>query len=86
MNTTFKRMLSLLLLGAMLLFAVSCGGETVSLCKGETVIIPACAGEYTLNGNMTAFRYWSADVDAEYLAPLNKKGFSADAVNALCGR
>ena len=66
--------------------SVTCGGVSVSVGKGETVIIPACAGEYTLSGNMTAFRYWSADVESEYIAPLTEKGFCEETVNALCGR
>ncbi len=64
---------------------VSCGGETVKLSKGETVLIPACAGEYTLSGNMTAFRYWTADIEADYIAPLKAKGFDIEKIKVLCG-
>ncbi|MBE6938341.1 MAG: mannose-6-phosphate isomerase [Ruminococcaceae bacterium] len=64
---------------------VVCGGEEVVVSKGETVIIPACAGEYTLAGNMTAFRYWTADRERDYVAPLAALGFSSEAIAALCG-
>ena len=64
---------------------VSCGGESVSLKKGETVLIPAAGGEYRLSGGMTVFRYWLADTQSEYIEPLEKLGFDRKSVFALCG-
>lgn len=64
---------------------VSCGGESVSLKKGETALIPAEAGKYCLSGSMTAFRYWLADAQSEYIEPLEKLGFDSKTVSALCG-
>lgn len=64
---------------------VACGGEEVALSKGDTVIIPACAGEYVLSGSMTAFRYWTADPEKDYIRPLTAAGFDRAEICGLCG-
>ena len=64
---------------------VSAGGTETALAAGETVLIPAAAGGYGVTGELTLFRYWTADVRRDYLDPLTRAGYAEADVLALCG-
>jgi mannose-6-phosphate isomerase len=62
---------------------VSCGGCDVYAQKGETVIIPACAGEYGVRGDFEVYRFWVPDFEEDYLAPLKEAGYDEKRIGAL---
>ncbi|MGE5580974.1 MAG: type I phosphomannose isomerase catalytic subunit [Bacillota bacterium] len=49
---------------------------TVALKRGESVLIPAALGEYSLEGNFSALRGYIPDLEENIFGPLRKAGFA----------
>lgn len=62
---------------------VSCCGCDVYAQKGETIIIPACAGSYGVRGDFELYRFWVPDFVEDYLAPLKKAGYDEKRIEGL---
>lgn len=52
------------------------GEESISLQKGETVLIPSCIGEYGIEGNLALLKTYVPDLDTDIYKRLMKMGYT----------
>lgn len=61
-----------------------CCGNGYTICgKGATVLIPACADAYRLEGSGMFYEFFVPDYERDYLRPLVKAGYSASHAGKL---
>jgi len=63
-----------------------CGGKTVdcsgktTVKKGETVLVPASLGSYSIRGNFKALKMYVPDLQRDVIMPLTRTGHSIDEI------
>ena len=55
-------------------------GGRLPVRAGESVLIPAAMGKYTLEGNLTALKTFKPDLEKDVIHPLKEAGFEEDLV------
>jgi mannose-6-phosphate isomerase len=58
------------------------GKESLPLTRGESVLIPANTGQYTIKGCLTALRSYVGDVQKDIIQPLLDAGWSREEIDA----
>lgn len=59
------------------------GTDTVR--AGESVLIPACLGKYSLSGSLKALKSYVPDIATDVLEPLKKAGYSLEEIKRAVG-
>ena len=61
------------------------GGDEVAVSIGDSVLMPACAGDYRVEpeGRCVILRIFVPDVEEEIVRALESKGVSKDAIGAI---
>jgi mannose-6-phosphate isomerase len=53
--------------------------------SGDSVLIPACLGEYHIHGDCTIIKAYVPDRESDIIAPLLARGFAVDQLMAIAG-
>lgn len=61
---------------------LECGSQTLTLQRGESVLIPANTGLYAIKGRLTALRSYIGDIEKDILQPLLDAGWSRPEIDA----
>lgn len=56
------------------------GGGKLPVRAGESILIPASMGEYSLNGDFTALKAYVPDIQADVIKPLKNAGWSLEEI------
>ena len=60
-------------------------GGTESISAGQSIVIPACLGEYSIKGECNVLKSFVPDKEKDIIAPLKAKGFSDEEINKIQG-
>jgi mannose-6-phosphate isomerase len=61
---------------------ISWSDGEIQFAMGESILIPAATGQYTLSGNFEALRSFVPDLEEDVLKPLMKSGFNENDIKA----
>lgn len=61
---------------------IRCGNRITPLQRGESVLIPASLGEYTLQGGFKALKAYVPDLEREVIGPLRRAGYGETEIYA----
>jgi mannose-6-phosphate isomerase len=64
---------------------IAAGHESVPLSAGQTVLIPAGTGSFTITGDGTVLVSYVPDLRQDIIVPLRREGHSSDNIAALAG-
>lgn len=60
-------------------------GEMQTFKRGDSIMIPACLGDYSINGEYTLLKSYIPDKEKDIISPLKAKGFSLKDMEAIAG-
>jgi Phosphomannose isomerase len=60
-------------------------GGQMGLMMGESILIPAYLGKYSVNGRLKALKCYVPEIEKDVLEPLKRSGYSMEEINAKVG-
>lgn len=60
-------------------------GGKIDISAGESFLIPAALGEYSIEGNLDYIKYYTPDFENDFVRPLTKAGYSEEEIFKLKG-
>ncbi len=61
------------------------GSGEEAFVAGDSFVIPACIGDYTIEGNCNVIKSYVPDIEKDILMPLRDKGYSDDEIGRIVG-